>query len=128
MLHLVVQHRVVHVLLDNITQQLLQTSILVPFVRKVSFMSIKKPIVKFARTGGINTKTTLLQLLANDVLLVNNFIMVTLLVRRALVANTKLPIHKQVYSVKFVLLGKNLQHLQQIVQIALTESTNHLML
>ena len=118
MLHLVVQHRVVHVLLDNITQQLLQTSILVPFVRKVSFMSIKKLLVKLARTGGINTKTMPQQLLAKDVLLVNSFTMVTLPVRRVLVAATKLPIHKQVYSVNFVLLGKNLLLFLLTVKVA----------
>ena len=122
MLHLVVQHRVVHVLLDNITQQLLQTSILVPFVRKVSFMSIKKPIVKFARTGGINTKTTLLQLLANDALPVNNFTTITLHVRRALVANTNLPIQKQMYSVKFVPPGKNLLPFLPTVKFVRTAS------
>ena len=123
-----VQQHVVHALLGSIIPQLQQPSILVPFVRKVSFMSIKKLLVQLARTVGINTKTMQQQLLANDALPVNSFTMVTLPVRRVLVANTKLPIHKQVYSVKFVLLGKNLQHLQQIVQIALTESTNHLML
>ena len=123
--HLELQHRVVHVLLDNITQQLQQTSILVPFVRKVSFMSIKKPIVKFARTGGINTKTTLLQLLANDVLLVNNITTIIQFVRRALVADTKLPIHKQVYSVNFVLLGKNLLLFLLTVKFAQTANIKH---
>ena len=57
MLHLVVQQRVVYALLGSIIPQLQQTSILVPFVYKVSFMSIKKLLVKLARTDGINTKT-----------------------------------------------------------------------
>ena len=125
MLHLVVQHRVVHVLLDNITQQLLQTSILVPFVRKVSFMSIKKPLVKLARTGGINTKTMQQQLLANDVLLVNNFTTIIQFVRRVLVANTKLPTHKQMYSVKFVPPGKNLLPFPLTVKFVRTANIKH---
>ena len=83
MSYLVVQQHVVHALLDNIIQQLQQPSILVPFVRKVSFLSINKLLVKLARTDGINTKTPLLQLLANDALLVNNFTIATLLVRPA---------------------------------------------
>ena len=97
-----------HALLGSIIPQLQQPSILVPFVRKVSFLSINKLLVKLARTGGLNTKTMQQQLLANDALRVNNFTMVTLHVKRALVADTKLPMHKQVYSVKFVPPGKNL--------------------
>ena len=121
--HLVAQLRVVHALLGSIIPQLQQTSILVPFVRKVSFMSISKLLAKLARTGGINTKTMQQQLLANDALLANNFTIVTLPVRRALVANIKLPIHKQVYSVKFVLPGKNLLLFLLTVNFARTANT-----
>ena len=120
MLHIVVQQRVVYALLGSIIPQLQQTSILVPFVRKVSFMSISKLLAKLARTGGINTKTMQQQLLANDVLLVNNFTTIIQSVRHALVANTKLPIHKQVYSEKFVRLGKNLLPFLLTVKFART--------
>ena len=111
--------------MDNIIQRLLQTSILVPFVHKVTFLLISQLLVNVARTDGTNTKTMQKQLLANDALLVNNFTMITLRVRRALVANIKLPIHKQVYSVKFVLPGKNLLPFPLTVKFAQTANIKH---
>ena len=51
--------------------------------------------------------------------------MATLLVRLVLVVNTNLPIHMLQRCANFVPQENNLQHLQQSVQIALTESTNH---
>ena len=122
--HLALWHRVVHVLLDNITQQLLQPSILVPFVCKVSFLSIIKLLVKLARTDGIKTETYH-QLLVNDALLVNNFTIVTQLVRTVLVANTNLLIHKQMHAAKFVPLVENLLTLPLTVNFARTASIKH---
>ena len=120
-----VQQHVVHALLDSTIQQLQQTSIPVPFVHKDSFSWIKKLLVKLARTDGINTKTMQQQLPANGALLVNSFTMIILLVQTVLVANIKLPIHKQVYSVKFAQPAKNLLPFPLTVKFARTASIKH---
>ena len=80
------------------------------------------------KVDGTNTKTMLLLLLANDALPVNNITIVIQLARLVKVANIKLPIPKMDLTVNSVSQEHNLKQIQQNVQIALTESTNHLTL
>ena len=65
------------------------------------------------------------QLPVNDAQRVNNTTLYTLFVRIALVANTKLPIHKQMQAANFVPPGKNLLQVQLIVKFARTASFKH---